>query len=128
MKICSKCKIKKPESEFFKSGKQRGKQYYKTTCKSCCQNYNKAKTRGLTHEEREKFLESRDFKCEICGMSREMSYEILNKDLVIDHCHSTNINKGVLCNVCNCGSGYFKDDVVLAHRLWRYLEKTRTIK
>ena len=124
-KVCSKCKVEKPEHEFFKTGKQRGKQYYRGDCKTCAQAYQRAKTKGLTHEEREEFLALRNFKCEICGMSRTASQLVLHKDLSVDHCHITGANKGVLCNVCNIGSGFFKDNPILTNKLCKYLERTR---
>ena len=115
------------KSEFFKTGfSPKGKQKYRANCKQCSQAYHKAKVRGMSIKEREDFLASRNFRCEICGMSRDASLRILKKDLSIDHCHITNVNKGVLCNVCNMGSGYFRDDSNLALKLFKYLERTRT--
>ena len=38
--------------------------------------------------------------CEICNST---------EDLVIDHCHDTNIVRGVLCRFCNLGIGSLKD-------------------
>ena len=35
MKVCTKCKVEKPFSEFSKSGFRKGKQVYKTRCKQC---------------------------------------------------------------------------------------------
>lgn len=125
-KVCSKCKRKLPKSEFFKTGfTYLGKQKYRADCKQCSQARHKAYVRGLSVKEREDFLASRDFRCEVCGMSRDASLRILKKDLSIDHCHITNVNKGVLCNVCNMGSGYFRDDSDLAFKLFKYLERTR---
>ena len=39
--------------------------------------------------------------CVICGSE---------ENLVVDHCHKTNIIRGMLCNHCNRGLGHFKDD------------------
>jgi hypothetical protein len=39
--------------------------------------------------------------CVICGSE---------ENLVVDHCHKTNIVRGMLCNHCNRGLGHFRDD------------------
>ena len=42
--------------------------------------------------------------CAICGSS---------VSLVIDHDHTTGVNRGWLCNNCNVGIGMFRDDAKL---------------
>jgi len=84
-----------------------------------------ASGRGMSVFERELFLEQRDFRCEICGISRQTSIEVLGRDLCIDHCHKTRALSGVLCSLCNTASGRLKDNPDLAYKLWKYLERTR---
>jgi hypothetical protein len=48
-----------------------------------------------------KFLIASTFSCTICGNEEE---------LVVDHSHSTNKIRGMLCNHCNRGLGHFKDN------------------
>ncbi len=152
-KICSICKDEKPCSEFYKSSTC--KDGYNGQCKACLKKYRQteayrikarerercyrekhrdrlrhrqaAALRGMTADEREEFLQERDYKCEVCGMSRELSQELFKKDLHIDHCHKTGINKGVLCLLCNGASGRLRDGPDLAFKLWKYLERTRSI-
>lgn len=44
-------------------------------------------------------------KCELCGTE-------LDGDERIDHCHETGLVRGILCNRCNLGLGWFEDDPV----------------
>lgn len=39
--------------------------------------------------------------CVICGTK---------ESLVVDHCHKTNVVRGMLCSHCNRGLGHFRDD------------------
>lgn len=57
--------------------------------------------------------------CLICG---EKSVTARIGRLVVDHCHGSGVLRGLLCHRCNCGLGYFKDDVGLVARALKYLE------
>jgi len=150
-KVCSKCKQKKPLSEFWRDNARPDGR--KSQCKKCSSTYQKlpkalwkrriysrahyakhknlrrcrdnAHAHGMTVEEYDSFFAKRNYQCEVCGMTQEESYKLLNQTLSIDHCHETGENKGLLCNLCNPASGMLKDDPDLAFRLWRYLERTR---
>lgn len=50
--------------------------------------------------------------CTICGA---------NSDLVVDHNHTTNKIRGMLCQRCNQGLGQFKDDPMLLEMARIYL-------
>ena len=52
-------------------------------------------------------LEAQGKKCYLCKSS---------KKLVVDHDHNTGKVRGLLCDLCNRGLGYFKDnpDVLIA--------------
>ncbi|WP_433111328.1 endonuclease VII domain-containing protein [Micromonospora sp. CA-246542] len=41
--------------------------------------------------------------------------------LVVDHCHSTNAIRGLLCNGCNSALGHFRDNVEALRRAMDYL-------
>lgn len=64
------------------------------------------------------FLESthaaRKSRCEICGRKCELR---------LDHDHATNTFRGWLCNSCNRGLGYLRDDVKVCRAATQYLEK-----
>lgn len=52
--------------------------------------------------------------CEICSSQN---------DLVIDHCHTTDKIRGILCRQCNSAIGLFKEDVNLVDNATTYLRK-----
>lgn len=150
-KICSKCKQSKLLSEFWRDNAR--PDGHKSQCKKCSYAYHRlpearrkrqkysrahyakhknlrrcrdnAHAHGMTVEEYDSFFAKRNYKCEVCGMTQQESYKLLNRTLDIDHCHESGENKGLLCSHCNVASGMLKDDLDLAFRLWRYLEQTR---
>jgi hypothetical protein len=66
--------------------------------------------------EKSVLLMRQDFKCAICGGDF-----IFAKSVAIDHNHQTGTIRGALCNRCNVGLGYFKDDVELLQKAIDYL-------
>jgi hypothetical protein len=46
----------------------------------------------------------------------------------VDHCHSTNAIRGLLCFNCNIGLGKFRDDPKILLAAARYLQETATAK
>jgi hypothetical protein len=61
---------------------------------------------GLSYDEYLAMIDAQDGKCAIC------SYEFGQKqgDAHVDHDHKTGEVRGILCNICNRGLGYFKDN------------------
>ncbi len=57
--------------------------------------------------------------CLICG---QKSITARIGRLVVDHCHGSGVLRGLLCHRCNCGLGYFKDNVDMVARALKYLE------
>ena len=79
-------------------------------CKKKRNNYWKVRHRfGMTVKEWE---EMRARGCAVCGS---------NEKVGIDHDHRTGRIRGPLCDRCNRGIGYFKDDVALLARAIEYL-------
>lgn len=68
---------------------------------------------GIDAEEQARLLANG---CAICG--EEATH--------IDHCHSTGKVRGGLCNLCNGGLGFFKDDPERLRAAARYLTKGET--
>lgn len=61
----------------------------------------------------------KDNMCDICRNFFD------NKDYImhVDHCHTTNKVRGLLCHRCNVGLGYFKDRISYLKSATDYLIK-----
>jgi nitrate/TMAO reductase-like tetraheme cytochrome c subunit len=79
---------------------------------------------NLTPEQYQETLEAQKYRCAICG-----KHEKDNKKgekqvpLAVDHCHTKKSNRGLLCNTCNLGLGYFKDKTEFLLKAVDYLHK-----
>lgn len=69
---------------------------------------------GITLEQYNEFKTLQDNRCKICKNKEERLY--------IDHCHTTNKFRGLLCNKCNFGLGAFNDDPSLVEKAAKYLK------
>lgn len=74
---------------------------------------------GLEPEHKQAIFDRQNGCCAIC------SYKFGQKkgDMRVDHCHSTGIVRGLLCDVCNRGLGYYKDNVDFLCNAAEYLSK-----
>jgi hypothetical protein len=61
--------------------------------------------------------------CKICGKEETVKNGPSGKlkDLSIDHCHKTNVIRGLLCNNCNRAIGLLNDDVNVLKSAIQYL-------
>lgn len=53
-------------------------------------------------------------KCAICGTTEKLR---------VDHCHASGSLRGLLCDSCNKGLGFFKDDPKRLRAALRYLKR-----
>jgi hypothetical protein len=104
-KECTRCKESKPLTAEFFPLHNRTKSGFDSWCRSCRSNYRNEIRRGnyrsMISDDDLKHLIDSTKECIICGSE---------ENLVVDHCHKTNIVRGMLCNHCNRGLGHFKDD------------------
>lgn len=129
---CTKCKLEKDVTAFGWN-KQRNKPNY--WCKSCRVTYNSEndkkhqerikKTRvkvklkynyGLSLEEVQNQLKHQNNRCAICN--KEITMETKH----VDHCHTTDKIRGLLCSKCNKGLGLFYDNVESLKNAIKYLK------
>jgi hypothetical protein len=80
----------------------------------------------ITALEYYEMLEKQNHVCKICKCPETMRKRNSNKPkmLAIDHCHSTNIIRGLLCHKCNVGLGSFKDSIEYLGSAIEYLKAT----
>lgn len=77
----------------------------------------KLKKYNLTLEEYSKLVESQDNKCGICN-----KVFTNNIQACVDHDHTTNIVRGILCRNCNYGLGLLGDNLESAINVVNYLK------
>jgi hypothetical protein len=133
-KPCTKCGIVKPRSEFYArylKGVARGRYLYiRSDCKLCAikahselskkhrHRWNLKYNYGVTLAEYEAMFEAQGGRCAIC---RGLPPENRKTRLAVDHCHDTKKIRGLLCDACNRGIGYFKDSPELLRTAIAYV-------
>src|SRR5205807_10596263 len=67
---------------------------------------------GITLDKYNEILEVQGYCCAVCGKEddTDLHNESKTKQLGVDHCHKTGLNRGLLCNDCNRGIGQLKED------------------
>jgi hypothetical protein len=104
-----KFKAKKAEYHVLRSGRD-------PEFKSKVSSYQRKFKYGMTDESFEELLKLQDNRCAICR-------KVFNKTPHIDHCHTTNQNRGLLCGTCNRGLGMFFENTETLLSAISYLEK-----
>lgn len=74
----------------------------------------------ISVEEFNNLLQFQNHKCAICNLE-----DFGKKGPMMDHCHSTGKNRGILCRGCNTGLGNFKDDISKLISAVSYINKYR---
>lgn len=143
MKKCGKCGFSKEDSSFNKN--KRALDGLSGYCKECNKAYyaeykknnpekikklskkwyneNRERVRHnayvrdfkITLEDYNRQLEKQNHKCAICGATDDQ------KELAVDHCHSTGKVRGLLCFRCNGSIGKFEDDISILQSAIEYL-------
>lgn len=140
LKRCSGCKFEKDINEFFTSSIQ--SDGFQSYCKECNRISSKKWYRqsdknkqsnqsrkyllkskyGLTLDEYNNLLEKQNGVCAICKKPEtQCSYKEKIDSLRVDHCHTTNIIRGLLCSKCNLGISQFDDKMSLLMSAMEYL-------
>ena len=71
---------------------------------------------GLSSNKYDAMMGEQNGLCKICGMINDGKY------LCVDHDHKTGAIRGLLCDRCNLGIGYFRDSPALLVNASKYLE------
>jgi hypothetical protein len=80
---------------------------------------------GVTIDWYEAALAEQQGRCAICGTEPDASGVRAAARLHVDHDHVTGTARSLLCNRCNQGIGYFKDDPALFRAAAEYIERHR---
>lgn len=122
LKECGKCKEIK-SIDCFNNDKYTVTR--KTSyCTKCIKNkYTKEENRNFTLKSRyninlniyTEMYTRQNGKCDICKNSFD--------NLVVDHCHASTNVRGLLCNSCNSGIGFLKDNIEILNNAINYLNK-----
>lgn len=115
IKTCKTCLEEKPLEDFHVS---------KSNCKICQRGKKLEYKYGITLQQYNDMLFAQHNGCKICKRSPEVV-----GTLIVDHNHSchpgekacVNCVRGLLCQDCNKGLGYFRDDVNLLEIAINYL-------
>lgn len=123
--------LRQRRSEPSSNFKQIQKNYYERNKEAICKKtaeYRKAnpnitknaklkKTFGIDLETYNSILKSQDGVCAVCKQPSAKKF------LAVDHCHTTNKIRGLLCANCNTALGLLKDSVEIIENLKKYLEE-----
>lgn len=63
--------------------------------------------------------------CAACNRPESRLYKGRIRHLSVDHCHQTNIVRGLLCYGCNSALGFLDDNREYVEMLLRYISKTQ---
>jgi hypothetical protein len=128
-KVCTNCLQSKPLSAFPRNPQLRDGR--NSWCTDCCSSAkreqrrrNPVRTRilqranrwGLEWSSIQRAFDAQGQRCAICGEPA-----VAPDELVVDHNHATGEVRGLLCNGCNRGLGYFNDSPKALRRAATYL-------
>lgn len=79
---------------------------------------------GITFEQYNEMLAAQGGVCAICEQQDQAISKHTGKgrDLAVDHCHSTQRVRGLLCSHCNGALGFARDNIEILLRAIAYLE------
>jgi len=70
---------------------------------------------GISREDYAQMLVNQNNQCAICKIQ-------IGWEAAVDHCHTTNKVRGLLCRKCNLGLGGFKDDIETIRKAIAYVK------
>ena len=115
-KRCTKCFIPKPRTPEFWHYLPRSADGLAYRCKTCIRDDDRKRHYGVEIDYYELVTH-----CQICDSEFGVSQSITGK--CIDHDHSNNKVRGVICSSCNKTLGYARDNIETLASCIAYLEK-----
>lgn len=114
--------VKEARKRYYEANRasilERSRKWANANVKRRRKNYRRYQTGlyGITEAIYKRLSREQKLKCLICKLKK--------RPLVIDHCHSTNKVRGLLCRSCNQALGLMKDKPKLLKAASKYLERT----
>lgn len=137
-RICKKCLEYKPWSEFSQKNQTGRPKGYQPRCKPCALEDTKAwresksidelkdfylqRTYGVTLQWYQDTLALQHNQCPICAKPFIFQGKLGPDSPVVDHDHKDGRVRGIICNECNRGLGYFRDNIKALRTAAKYIE------
>lgn len=119
-RTCSLCALTRPREQFPRYGTfgmwAQGRYFECLPCraiKTRCAKY------GISTARFHELYDAQEGRCAICREPAD------HAGLYIDHCHDTDVVRGLLCHGCNIGIGWLGDDGDRMRRAADYVEAAR---
>jgi hypothetical protein len=94
-------------------------------CKNCRSYLDHIQRRyGISVEDYLALANAQNWACAICQTSSATLQRTRQQRLVVDHCHTTGLVRGLLCQRCNTALGMFEEDLVSIVMASVYLQRT----
>jgi hypothetical protein len=137
VKRCRICKEQKPLATSFHKDRSKpdgfcnrckecnrdhAKRGYEKTPRSKKLEWERLHHYGISQEQYDAMFAAQDGRCAICP-----STGTVHGKLFVDHCHQTDVVRGLLCGNCNSGIGQLGDDIERLKAAIRYLENHANI-
>lgn len=113
--MCRVCMTAKTLGEFYFRNDTKT---HKRTCKTCIVDRQIERKYDITIAEYRTMEKMQRGKCRICGHKPRKD----QMRLAVDHCHTTQAVRGLLCSNCNTALGHMKDDTSRLAKAIRYLQ------
>jgi hypothetical protein len=115
---CRTCGVEKPLSDFALRRDSGLPRPDCTRCRSDEKNFRRTAAQyGVSVEQYRDLRRQQRSRCGICEQ------EVEGRHMAVDHDHATGAIRGLLCQRCNLGLGYFLDDPKLLRRAIAYLHR-----
>ena len=85
--------------------------------------YLRASIYGITKEQYWQMFDEQGGKCFICKLEERRTYKGRVTNLVVDHNHTTDEVRRLLCHACNASLGFLDEDPVRMQRMIEYVEQ-----
>ena len=119
LKKCNGCGVFLPFDRYHKS--KTNNTGVSPRCKTCTFEKHLIERYGIDLETYAWMLHAQNFKCALC---KEVELGVGKiGGAAVDHCHTTNITRDILCFSCNVALGGFKDNQHLLRKAAKYLEE-----